>query len=221
MRAKMKLPVAFACVVMLLAVLALSGCEKRDWGKAQQTNSIEGYKSYLAKYPKGKFAKEANDAVEKLTWEKAKAANSLDAVQAFIDGNPNSPFIAEAQELMNQLKMEQMISWENEAKENLALIAAALETYMGANGKYISCMASPAEGGTDSVADLWMDAGGFTDIGFTPSTDVRYKYEVMASKNGKTYKAIATGDLDENGVPVTFTITNDNPEPVKSPEEEH
>jgi len=83
MGAKMKFPVVLACVVMLLAVLSLSGCEKRDWGKAQQTNSIEAYKSYLAKYPKGKFVKEAGEAVEKLTWDKAKAANTLDAVQAY------------------------------------------------------------------------------------------------------------------------------------------
>jgi hypothetical protein len=221
MGAKMKFPVVLACVVMLLAVLSLSGCEKRDWGKAQQTNSIEAYKSYLAKYPKGKFIKEASEAIEKLTWDKAKAENTLDAVQAFIDGNPNSKFLAEAQEMMAQLKMEQMATWENEAKENLALIQAALETYKGTNGKYISCMASPAEGGIGATAVAWMDAGGFTDIGFAPSADVRYKYEVAAAKNGKTYKAMATGDLDENGVPVTFTVTNDNPEPMKSPEEEH
>ncbi len=219
MGARMKLPIVFACVVMLVAVLALSGCEKRDWGKAQQTNSVEAYKSYLAKYPKGKFVKEANDAVEKLTWDKAKAANTLDAVQAFIDGNPNSKFLAEAQELLNQLKAEQMAQWENEAKENLALISAALETYKGTSGKYISCKASPAEGGTGATPVAWMDAGGFTDIGFTPSADVRYKYEVAAAKNGKSYKAMATGDLDGDGVPVTFTISNDKPEPVRSPED--
>lgn len=221
MAAKSRLPVVLACVVMLMAVLALSGCEKRDWGKAQQTSSIEGYKSYLAKYPKGKFTKEANDAIEKLTWEKAKGSKSMDAVQAFIDSSPNSPFIDEAVALLAQLRMEQITSWENEAKENLALIQAALETYMGANGKYISCMASPAEGGTDSAADVWVDAGGFEDIGFIPGADVRYKYEVAASNNGKSYKATATGDLDENGIEVVFTITNDEPMPIKSPEEEH
>lgn len=221
MGAKMKLPVVFTCVVVLLAVLALSGCEKRDWGKAQQTNSIEGYKSYLAKYPKGKFAKEATDSIEKMTWEKAKSENSLDAVQAFIDGNPNSKFLGEAQELLSQLKIEQIMSWENEAKDNLALIRDALEAYKEANRKYISCMASPAEGGTGAVAVSWVDAGGFTDIGFMPSTDsVRYKYEVVADRAGKTYKAMATGDLNENGIPVVFTITNANPEPVKSPEED-
>jgi len=117
MGARMKLPIVFACVVMLLAVLALSGCEKRDWGKSQQTNSIEAYKSYLAKYPKGKFVKEANDAIEKLTWDKAKAANTLDAVQAFIDGNPNSKFLAEAQELSNVLKAEQMAQGKRSKRE--------------------------------------------------------------------------------------------------------
>ena len=223
MGAKMKLPVVFACVVMLLAVLALSGCEKSDWGKAQQTNSIEGYKSYLAKYPKGKFVNEANIAIEKMTWEKAQSASSLDAVQAFIDGNPNSKFLGEAQELLSQLKIQQIMSWENEAKENLVLIKDALEANKAATpkGKYISCKSSPENGGTDAIADPWVDAGGFTDIGFTPSADVRYKYEVVADKAGKTYKAMATGDLNENGIPVVFTITNANPEPTKSPVEDY
>jgi len=221
MGARKKLPIIIGCVVMLLAILSLSACEKRDWGKAQQTNSIEGYKAYMAKYPKGKFAADATKAIEGLEWKKAGTDNTADAFQAFIDKYPNSPNVAEAQAKIAELKQAALVEMEKEAADNLVAIAAAEETYKAANKKYLAAMASPAEGGTDGNADAWADAGGFTDLGFTPSGDVLYKYEVTVGRNGTSFRATASGDLDENGIGVVFTITNDNPTPTKSPENEH
>jgi len=221
MGARKKLPIIIGCVVMLLAILSLSACEKRDWGKAQQTNSIEGYKAYMTKYPKGKFVAEATKSIESLEWKKAGTDNSVDAFQAFIDKYPNSPNVAEAQAKIAELKQAALMEMEKEAIDNLAAIAAAQETYKAANKKYLAAKASPAEGGTDGKPDAWIDSGGFTEIGFTPSADVRYKYEVIVGKNGNSFKATASGDLDENGIGVVFTITNDNPTPVKSPENEY
>ena len=107
----------------------------------------------------------------------------------------------------------------SEAYVNIAKIRAAEEVYRAENDVYISCAASPPNGGTDSEPDPWVDvSGGFATIGFEPSGPVRYQYEVTAT--GITYIATATGDIDENDIQVTLTVTENRTKIVKMPEGE-
>lgn len=94
-------------------------------------------------------------------------------------------------------------------------------TYKIENGVYRECYPSPPNGGTDAVADVWVDAGGFEDIGFRPEGSVRYQYAVAVSDDGKSYIITATGDLDGNGVRVVHTATNSNRKPTKEPANEY
>lgn len=95
-----------------------------------------------------------------------------------------------------------------EANMNLAAIRTCLETYRAENDKYISCVDNP---GTWSPGDgacepkAWqMGLAGWTDIGFQPDGNVRYKYNVAATAT--TFIITATGDLDEDSDPATFTV---------------
>lgn len=89
------------------------------------------------------------------------------------------------------------------------------------HGVYRECYPSPPGGGTDAVSDAWIDAGGFEDIGFSPGGTVRYQYSVTVSDDGKSYEAIAVGDLDRNGVRVRHTVTNSSRKPKKEPANEY
>lgn len=232
MRARMGRSVVFGLVVLFLVTLFLSGCEKRDWTKAQQTNTVEAYKGYLEKYPSGKFATEAKAAIENLDWKVAQQANTVEAYQEFMKKYPSSKLASTATEKIAALEEEAMVMKESEAIDNLAAIRTGEESYRAKQeakqakvkvkkNLYLACKPSPPAGGTDAEADPWVDAGGFRDIGFEPSTPVLYQYAVTVNKTGTAFTATATGDLDGDGEKVTFTITNENTTPVKSPETEH
>ena len=89
------------------------------------------------------------------------------------------------------------------------------------NGSYLNCWPSPPNGGTDAIPDVWVDAGGFGDIGFVADGRVRYQYAVTVSPDGRSYEITATGDLDKNGAAVTYTVTSSNPRQKKVPANEY
>ena len=97
-----------------------------------------------------------------------------------------------------------------EATSNLAAIRTAQESYRAENDAYMTCLASPAGGGTDATPDAWADAGGFDTVGFAPDGNVRYQYAVAvtapAAGVAPTFTATATGDIDEDGAAATFTV---------------
>ena len=89
------------------------------------------------------------------------------------------------------------------------------------NGVYMECWPSPPNGGTDAVSDVWVDAGGFEDIGFRAENLVRYQYAVTVSPDGRSCEITATGDLDKNGVVVVYTVTSSNPRQRREPANEY
>ena len=74
------------------------------------------------------------------------------------------------------------------------------------NGTYLNCVASPrAVENLDETAVPWQDLGGFTDIDFTVSGDVRFIYAVTATKT--SFVAEALGDTDGDGDRILFVVT--------------
>jgi hypothetical protein len=98
----------------------------------------------------------------------------------------------------------------SEAKSNLGAIRATQVAYSAEWNKYTPCKPSPPEGGTDAVPDEWKNAGGFEMIGFAPEGKVYYQYAVEVGDNGQSFRATATGDLDGDGKPTVFFITDDS-----------
>ncbi|MFC1714037.1 prepilin-type N-terminal cleavage/methylation domain-containing protein [Candidatus Poribacteria bacterium] len=113
-----------------------------------------------------------------------------------------------------------------EATGNLVAIRTCQESYRAENDVYYITggAIAPALGGTDSTPDPWLAAGvgeiAFAVTGFSADGDVRFNYQVVAGAAGALtadaaddpnniiggFSVIATGDLDENGVPSTYTI---------------
>jgi hypothetical protein len=232
MASKMKNPAVIVWLVVILAVSFLSGCEQREFQKAKQANTVEAYNAFLGKYPNSKLASEANAAIEGLEWEKATTADTIAAYQGYMTKYPTGKFASEATVKIAELEKKAMIAKEEEALTNLAAIRDALEAYKAKQeakqakvkvkkNLYVECKPSPPNGGADATPDEWSDAGGFTTIEFQPSGPVLYQYAVKINKTGTAYTATATGDLDEDGIQVTFTVTNESPDPVKSSEDEY
>ena len=108
-----------------------------------------------------------------------------------------------------------------EVSTMFSLIRTNQMAYKAETGEYMECLPSPPDGGTDAVPDVWVDAGGFEEIGFRPEGRIRYQYAVTVSADGRTYEIIATGDLDENGVKAKHTVTSANLMPKKEPVNEY
>ncbi len=127
-------------------------------------------------------------------------------------------------EEIEALKAPQYRAWESEALSNLMGIRGCQEAYRAENGVYIACKSSPPDGGKGSVLVPFADAGGFSATGFMPMGKVRYQYTVTVSEDGRAYTATAVGDLDDDGVKATYTLSTTNsefPNPVKEPRDEH
>ena len=228
----MKIPSLILALVVAILAISLLSCEKSDFGKAQKTNTVEAYQEFLKKHPDGKLVPDAKAAIAKLDWEAAQKADTVKAYQGFLAKHSDSEFAAQAKQKITAIEEQEMASKEKKAISNLATIRAALESYKAESelkqakarvkkNLYIECKPSPPNGGTDAEPEEWSDAGGFTQIGFQPSDPVLYQYAVSVGDSGTKYTATAKGDLDGDGIQVTFTVTNDNPDPVKSPQDEH
>ena len=87
---------------LCFATLALAGChrEQSDWQKARAANTLQSYEQYLAKYPNGSFATQAEARLaqveEDQDWQKASAANTPESYQAFLRQHPQGKWAEEA-----------------------------------------------------------------------------------------------------------------------------
>ena len=100
-----------------------------------------------------------------------------------------------------------------EVKTNLAAIATNEEAYRAETDNYITCASAPAAAAAASPTKQgWVTNAGYTAIGFTPSGDVYYMYEVVAvagaAGTSPSFTATGTGDLDGDGNQAVYTVTN-------------
>jgi prepilin-type N-terminal cleavage/methylation domain-containing protein len=111
---------------------------------------------------------------------------------------------------------------------NLATIRICQECYKSENDVFLSCAPSPGIMPYGSAVQ-WVPVGAaWEEIGFEPDRTVRYQYEVVvgaASSSGgnerTTFDATATGDIDQDGDTVKWTITEKESKPFANPKGEH
>ncbi len=92
-----------------------------------------------------------------------------------------------------------------EAKLNLGAIRTCQEAYKAENDEYLVCAANPGTVPAGTKTTWSSTMAGWTDIGFEPKGEVRYQYEVTIAGTGFT--ATATGDLDGDGTPAVYSIS--------------
>jgi outer membrane protein assembly factor BamD (BamD/ComL family) len=111
--------VSFIVFLIIVTLLFGTDYERRNWNKAQKTNVIGAYKSYLTKYPQGKYVTEAVTII----LNKAKELEQRGHYQAarveytyIIEKYPNSKEAMESQERL--LVVYQAIGWEKAKLDN-------------------------------------------------------------------------------------------------------
>ncbi len=90
--------------------------EYNEWSSASSVDSIDAYKTYLQKYPSGKFADEARDRISDKdnevnsirvedAWDSLDK-NNVGTLRIFIRENPGNVHITEARTIINKLQKE-------------------------------------------------------------------------------------------------------------------
>ena len=95
-----------------------------------------------------------------------------------------------------------------EARMALEGIADAELRYFRDHGRFVACAPMPAgeiPRGTTALFDA--KAPGWRELAFHMEGRVRYRYEVALE--GKSFRAVARGDLDGDGKASTFTLRGD------------
>jgi len=107
----------------------------------------------------------------------------------------------------------------SEAKANLGAIRSCEEAYKAEMETYLVCNATPAA--VPGILKADFSGGGvaeFQTIGFVPSGQIYYQYEVAGDPNGASllydFYATATGDLDGDTANGAFAVTKDSSQVV-------
>lgn len=90
----------------LAIILFTNACdmEEREWEKALNSDSIEKYEHYLAKYPEGKHAAEADTIlIELRDWKAASSANTLDVLKNYLTKYPGGRYNQAANDQLDSL----------------------------------------------------------------------------------------------------------------------
>ena len=93
--------------LLLFAVMLASGCAQMAWDKTTQTNTVRGYKNYLAKYPQGEYSSEATERIEELNWKWACDKNVVKSYEAYLKQYPKGTHAQEAKDNVEDLIWKQ------------------------------------------------------------------------------------------------------------------
>lgn len=85
-------------LAIALTALAAAGCDREpeSWNAAEAADDAAAYETYLAEYPNGAHAEEAEQRREASAWTAARAENTSDAYAAYLDAHTNGAHAEEA-----------------------------------------------------------------------------------------------------------------------------
>lgn len=104
-----------SCIAILVFFM-LASCAMLKFNEADREDTITKYEEFLKKYPKGKYADQANKRVEELEWEKSKSLGTILSYQQYINKYPTGRFIDEAYS-----EIEELLEWEKSKSSNTIL----------------------------------------------------------------------------------------------------
>ena len=126
--------------------------EEQYWQVVSSRNSITSYQQYLAEYPRGKYAGEANTRINAIKaeelrkqkevelgrWNDARRADTRESYNAYIAAYPNGGFVAQARQGIRDLEItEERRGWSNARTLNTKeAYRAYIATYP--NGEFVA-----------------------------------------------------------------------------------
>jgi hypothetical protein len=114
--------------------LFVTGCVtmQNKWEEAASVNTIEGYKSFLSRYPKGKLADEGRAKLEELRFDIVKKNDTIESYKTFLDYYPEGRFSKDAKEKMDSLVKKEIDDYQDAlANGDIKILNAFLKKYGG------------------------------------------------------------------------------------------
>jgi hypothetical protein len=114
------------CLLLLLVffVPLLTGCEKRDWEKAQAADSSSAYEHFLEVHPEGQFSEKARSRLDALRepaeWGAAKASGSQGHLRLFLEKYPSGHYASSARQELVRFEKEDQASWKKASQKDSA-----------------------------------------------------------------------------------------------------
>ncbi|MCB9352341.1 MAG: hypothetical protein H6573_33340 [Lewinellaceae bacterium] len=94
-------------------VFRLKADEGADWTTCQKTGTLTAYEAFLAKYPEGQYAGEAQEQIVLLrdeeAWQAAKSQHTINAYLQYRKESPEGQYRDQALEALQQVEEDQ--SW--------------------------------------------------------------------------------------------------------------
>lgn len=104
--------VMLGCGTTASRVTKVESVENRDWYNTCGLHTVEGYRTFLKKYPNSKYLEEAQSRINIFAqdpWEKARAKDKVPAYEAFLKLFPDSDVSQEARERLEWLRAHKAI----------------------------------------------------------------------------------------------------------------
>jgi cyclophilin family peptidyl-prolyl cis-trans isomerase len=112
-----------------LALLLVTGCERRAWDRTAEAATVAAYQQYLKDYPEGKHVDDAWSRIEQLRLQQAQRQNTLAAYEAYLQEFPHGQLHSFAVDLMLRLTDPQVRAL---TPDELDRLSAEIETSQGA-----------------------------------------------------------------------------------------
>lgn len=183
---------------------------EKQWEKAKEADSIEGYELFLSKYPDSEYSQEAQNVKDKLEeqrlWEEAKSKNTVEGYDLFLSKFPKSEYLQEALSAKAKLVPNIVFKQINKSKYKTSYGTYREPTTVVANdgtllGEFI-CHESTWITGLSVYFYLINKGGsGKVSIKFTYSDDLGTKAEKVMEVNllkSKEYKVKVSLNFESN-----------------------
>ena len=99
-----RVTISFALLGFLLSLLAGCATVQGDWEKAQKSNTLFAYESFLRDHPNSEYDTRAKDRIEEIEWARASKENEPYAYRGFLNKHPKSHHAEEAKGKITDLE---------------------------------------------------------------------------------------------------------------------
>lgn len=96
-------------ILSMVMLLILAGCATVDshWQQANSANTVQGYESFLRRYPRSDYTAKAWEKIEALHWQETTIANTVQGYESFLRRYPRSDNAARAREKIEALHWQE------------------------------------------------------------------------------------------------------------------
>ena len=203
--------------------------DTQAWVNALEKDTLAGYREYLALFPKGDHAEEAQAEIDKYdnkAWATAQQRNTIAGYEDYLSAWPDGLHASKAQELIDEMKARaeaiKKDAAERAAQEAADWVNAARDNTVDSYGKYLTKHpagkhAQDAQSRIDKLQASAADLGAWQQAEAANTADAYQQYLTSFPQGAFIAKAIAAIDKLKPAAGKTFKDCTDCPLMVSLP----